>query len=402
MLYKKILAQAKKLSSKMEKKMNLLNKTAPWLVASVLAATSLFAEQDKSMKKCQPCSTPCDFKEMMPGMPGYNAPSRVNVCGNWDLYFTGSFIYWQVAQDNMEFALNDTNSLAEITTPGVQGSYVEMDFAFKPGFKVGVGMNFDYDNWDSFAEYTRLHGTNSNSATNPTGGLLFANRGNLHLDAKSQVFDSASSSFKTNLDFVDWVVGRNYFVGKSLMFHPVLGARGGWITQSCSTHYKNSTLGSSGGTTVDGVIARFSSIDVYSRVRSWEVGPRTGLESCWMLGQGIRLFGNGYADIVYAKYKLQEKTSYTINSTGVNQPVATKERVSAVRTHLDLEVGFGWGSYFDNNNWHIDLSAAYGFQVFFNQNMFRNFTDNVVVAAGSVAQGDMTIQGLTATVRLDF
>lgn len=380
--------------------MNLVNKTAPWLVASLLAATSAFAQQDKSASKkcCTPCPTPCEFKEMMPGMPGYNAPSRINVCGNWDIYADASFIYWQVSQDNMEYAYSDLNTFATLGDPGATGSYSEMSFGFKPGFQVGGGMNFDHDNWDSYAEYTRLHGSNSSSAT----GVLFANRGNLHLLAKSSVFDTASSKFSTDLDFVDWVLGRSFFVGKNLTFHPVLGARGAWITQYFNTHYRNSTVGSAGGTTVDSVIARFSSVDIYSRVRSWEVGPRTGLEASWLLGEGIRLFGNGYGDILYSRYKLQEKTVYTINSTGAVQYIISKERVGLVRTHLDLEMGLGWGSYFDNNNWHIDLSAAYGFQVFFNQNMFRQSFDNIVVASGQTANGNMTIQGLTVTARLDF
>ena len=384
--------------------MNLLNKTAPWLVASLLVATSAFAQQDKSSKKCPPCSTPCDFKEMMPGMPGYNAPSRINVCGNWDLYADASFIYWQVSQDNLAYALANTGTLASVATPGVQGQYLQMDFNFKPGFKVGAGMNFGWDNWDSFVEYTRLHGTSSTSSDAPTDGFLFPSTGNLYLLDQSQAFGSASSSFTTNLDFVDWVLARSAFVGKQLMFRPVIGMRGAWITQNRSVQYKNpSTSGLTGafGNGAD-LTALYSSVDVYSRVRSWGVGAETGFECCWMLGQGVRLYGNGYGDMLYTKYKLQDKSVLTLASDGSVQSTISKDRVSAIRTHLDLEVGFGWGSYFDNNNWHIDLSAGYGFQVFFNQDMFRNSTDYVVVAAGTTANGDMTIQGLTAKVRIDF
>lgn len=385
--------------------MNLLNKTT-WVVASLLTATSAFA-QDKCAPKqercCTPCPAPCDFKEMTPGMPGYNAPSRINVCGNWDMYADASFIYWQVAQDNMAFAMTNVNAFTAATNTNIRGNYVQMDFDYKPGFKVGGGMNFDHDNWDSSAEYTRLHGGNSASTNGPAGGSLLANWGNNHLIAKSQLFASASAKFNTNLDFVDWVFGRNYFVGKNLTFHPVLGARGAWITQSMSVHYRNpntTTLSGSfdGNSSILGV---YSSQDVYSRVRSWAVGPRTGLEGNWMLGEGLRFFGNGYLDILYTKYKLQNKTAYS-TLTGISQYIISKERAGTVRTHLDLELGLGWGSYFDDNNWHIDLSAGYGFQVFFDQNMFRKSFDNVVLASGTNTNGDMTIQGLTATVRIDF
>jgi hypothetical protein len=76
--------------------------------------------------------------------------------------------------------------------------------------------------------------------------------------------------------------------------------------------------------------------------------------------------------------------------------------VGVVRTHLDLELGLGWGTYFDDNNWHVDLSASYGFQVFFDQNMFRHFEDDVMIGLSSVANGNLYVQGLTATARFDF
>jgi hypothetical protein len=73
-----------------------------------------------------------------------------------------------------------------------------------------------------------------------------------------------------------------------------------------------------------------------------------------------------------------------------------------LRTHLDFELGFGWGSYFDNNNWHIDLSASYGWQVFFAQDMFRHFESTSYIGGNTNPHGDLFVQGLTATLRVDF
>lgn len=384
--------------------MNLLNKTTPWMVASLLTAASAFGQEKCSTRpsKCPPCTTPCDFQEMTPGMPGYNAPSRINVCGNWDVYADASFIYWQIAQDNMAFGLTNNNTLAQAATPGIQGNYLQMDFAYKPGFQVGGGINFDHDNWDSYAEYTRIHGTNTASSSGPTSGgtsSILANWGAGRLLARTQAFNSASAKFTTNLDFVDWVLGRSFFVGKNLTFHPVIGLRGAWITQSATVHYRNPVASTTGDSNI---VASASSLDVYSRVHSWAIGSRTGLEANWLLGEGIRLFGNGYADMLHTDYKLQNKSIFTPNDTGVTQYVISKDKTGGIRTHLDLELGFGWGTYFDDNNWHIDLSASYGFQVFFNQNMFRNSLDDVVRASSNVANGDMTAQGLTVKARIDF
>src|SRR3989344_625583 len=99
----------------MESKMNLLTKTAPWVVASLLAATSSFGQS-----KNQPPQKPFDQgHEMMANqfMPAYSAPARIDVRGAWDFYAFGSFTYWQAIQENMELGIvNDTtaNGLAVV------------------------------------------------------------------------------------------------------------------------------------------------------------------------------------------------------------------------------------------------------------------------------------------------
>ena len=110
----KILAQAKKLLPKRRATMNLATKTMPWMVASLLAATSVFG-QNQSQGACAPqqcvpqppvckpakCCVPQNPQE--PKMCAYNAPAEINVgCqGDIDFWASGSFIYWQPSQDNM-------------------------------------------------------------------------------------------------------------------------------------------------------------------------------------------------------------------------------------------------------------------------------------------------------------
>jgi hypothetical protein len=68
-----------------------------------------------------------------------------------------------------------------------------------------------------------------------------------------------------------------------------------------------------------------------------------------------------------------------------------------------MEMGFGWGRYFDNNNWHFDLSAAYDWQVFFNQNMLHSFSSSYeMIAKNTTVNGNLYVQGCTITARLDF
>ena len=80
--------------------LNLLTKTKPWLTASLLAASTLFAVQDNTNISPPKLEQGHDASKR-PLMNGYNAPARIEVRGTWDVYATASFIYWQASQENM-------------------------------------------------------------------------------------------------------------------------------------------------------------------------------------------------------------------------------------------------------------------------------------------------------------
>jgi hypothetical protein len=402
------------------------------MVASLLAATSVFGGITRNHNRgaCAPQPSEC-CPPQAPHVPrgcGYNAPAEINIGCQHDIDFfaSGSFIYWQPSQDNMDIGLTDNNpflvpSLAAGTgLPTIQGAYIEMDYDFQPGFKVGLGMNLQVDDWDGYAEYTRVHGTHSTSSNGPsaTSPSIFATFGSPYITSAARgifsaggiAFNTVYGKYKNNLDFVDAEMGRSYYVGKRLIFRPAWGARGAWILQNIHVAYNNTTGAISADPT--GQIVSFpSALDVYQRSHSWAVGPRAGLTMDWMFGYGIRFFGSGYADILFTRYKIQDKSVLIprVPNTVVATPFAltgnpisliTYDKVNAIRTHLDFEMGFGWGSYFGHHNWHVDLSASYGFQVFFSQNMFRHYDSGISV--NSEPHGDLYVQGLTATVRFDF
>jgi Legionella pneumophila major outer membrane protein precursor len=439
--FRKILAQAKELLPKRSTTMRSI-KTIPWMAASLLATTSIFGQTQKDASGCcvppppvcKPAKCCVTQTPQEPIVCAYNAPAEINVgCqGDIDVFVTGSFIYWQASQDNMTIGLTDRTSetpfpFNPLFVPGNflnstnSGNFIESKFDYKPGFKVGLGLNLQVDDWYGYAEFTRVHGdtdTSSNGpSANPADPSIFATFAHPFLTNASfnlgagQLFNSVKSSYRNNLDFVDAEMGRTYYVGRQLIFRSAWGARGAWILQNIHVVYDNiAAVGEADDT--DFIASLPSTVNVYQRSHSWAVGPRAGLTMDWMLGCGFRFFGSGYGDLLYTKYKLQDKTVLLPKVPGVNFATAlaagvpvsiiTKDRPRGIRTHLDMEMGLGWGSYFDNNNWHFDLSAAYGWQVFFDQNMFRRFTDFGSVAFNIVPNGNLYVQGLTATARLDF
>jgi len=214
----------------------------------------------------------------------------------------------------------------------------------------------------------------------------------LGFDEEPSPITSASENWKLSMDLVDVELARSAYQGRYLSFRPFFGARGAWIRENLHVIYTEEAG---------------NWFDINGKFNSWAVGPRTGLYTNWMIGQGFRLYGNGAGDILYTRYtSLKENDNeYSSDGTLIENFTSRQKNLGCVRTHLELELGLGWGSYFDNNNWHVDLSAGYTFQVFFDQNMFRKFDEygsSLVYGFSTLEGGNLYLQGMTASMRLDF
>lgn len=428
--------------------LNLLTKTKPWMVASLLVATTVFGQDNAPCPKpcapscapacpkpCppKPCATPCPKPECAPKCcptpcpqpcpptqlcpppcpnpccppwpvpvlnAAYNYPARTIVRCPWDIFFDVSFIYWQPLQENMELGVVNTtapSSLGSFTTTaaGIDGTVVDMDFDYKPGFKIGFGGNLDWDNWDVHGEYTWFHNRQSVSTGVPSPGQLFPFWG--VPSGTNNFYDSGKEKWRLNMDIVDLDMGRSYYVGTKLIFRTGFGARAAWIRQDIKATY--TALGDLGilGNTADVTT-------VHGRSHSWAVGPEISIDTNWMVGWGFRIFGNGEADLLYTRYtRLSFNEDHTAAVAGGFAPFHIKQkRYGSIRTHLCLDMGIGWGTYWDCNNWYTDVALGYEFQTFFDQNMFRHFVDDVMIMKSNVPNGNLYIHGLTATFRLDF
>lgn len=311
----------------------------------------------------------------------YNSSARIDVKGSWDIFAYGSFIWWNPVQEDMELAISDETDTTNL--PIVNGKVINMDFKYKPGFKVGLGMNLDQDNWDGVVEYTWLHFTQRQSSGRPAEGILHPTLPHPENLAEAT---NTSGRWRTSLDFVNAELARSYYVGTHLTFRTHFGARLSLIDQRFTARYTSRA-------TEQQIRSRNTS-------NSWGLGPRAGLDSNWLLGLGFRVIGNVSADVLYTRYNITTKEDDATDPTTL--AVNVKDTIRYLRPHTEFQMGLGWGTYFDNNSWHIDFAASYDFHVFWNQNMFRKFYSSTSEGLSSYSYGDLYLHGLTATVRFDF
>jgi len=325
----------------------------------------------------------------IPQIAAYNAPSFIDAC--MDLYCTVDFTYWSASQENLELGVvsNVASGLVAI-----DGTLVNQNSDYAPGFQLGFGADLGFDNWNFFTEYTWFRNTDTvTTSLDPAGTkVLYPVRGK-PLGPFDRYF-YGHERWNLGMDFIDAEIGRAYYVGSALTFHPTLGLRGAFIRQELNVNYLNEASGLPAHNT-----------HISQSAHSWGIGPRVGFCSSWMLGKGFRLYGDGSGDLLFTRYttlNFNQKISNEVNAIIDGGIIDIKERnIGYLRTHLDLELGFGWGAYFYANRYHFDIAAGYDFQVFFNQNVFRRFTDDSSYSS-ILPNGDLFIQGLTISAQFDF
>ena len=354
---------------------------------SMASATALKAQNNQCPPPCPPCP-PCvenygrgqGLEPIENMQPGYNSPARIDVCGCWDVYLTGSFIYWMP----MMYGLTH-GYFHDLIDPGNQTSRVfHHDFEYEPGFKVGLGTNLDHDNWDLYFEYTWLYASTTKrhdwSPPGVPGDVTFYGWGD---DEGSTTIKKSHAKWDHDINIIDAELARAHYAGTRLIFRPFISARAAWFDHKWLIEYSN----------VDDDLFYFVKADM----DTWLVGPRIGIDGTWIINDGFRLLGNAAGTLAYQYFK----TKWILDN-GVNI-VMDQEKEGYITPIVELGVALAWGSYFNNQNWFFDLQVGYDFQYFWNQNRMRAVNDMfLAIPTRDPNVGDLMLHGLTVTARLDF
>jgi hypothetical protein len=378
----------------------------------VLGMCSCFADDACSPNDtCPPC--PDFIPTPAPRTCAYNAPDGVDLLCQWDLFLTGSFIWLEAKQDNMSLGTTIVRQDTSPTSPPgdkVDRSVNQFDFTYKPGFKVGLGMHFDCDNWDLYGEYTYFRSkVNSTISEVPfripetsTEGRIIPN---WYSFTTAATLTEAKGKWDLQMDIGDLELGRQYYVGRCLTFRTFAGFRGLWIRQEVDVTYGFFNDTASPATT--------NTYTKVAKLKSWAVGPRFGVDTNWNLCGGFRFFANPAASLLYTKFT-NTRQNGTLVTTVSNTRSSFEDRMDYngdpcfVLPQAEMTVGLGWGDYFCCNRWYFDLEIGYTFNIFWDQNIFLEtdmpfYIDEPDSSTPSkVKGGNLTLHGLVVTLRMEF
>lgn len=408
-------------------------------LAAALFLTQLSAAEDWSLpfppphaeakiappqSRCKPCKCPSDcqcppvcFEQGHPVsdacLPeGYLAPASISLrCGK-DVFVTGSFIYWEAIQEGMDLAVpGQARTLTPLgtTTMSAAGQRVLLqDFAFKPGFQVGMGKTFGCDGWTVYGEYTRVRGHTQIARVAPASPITFLNSNGNNITPFGIWFPSSwmpdeyantetnfiSSRWDYALDIGDLEFLRPSYVGTSFILEPLFGLRGLWIRQKVNIQTVNLSVAE----ILPGPfrVGRYSS-------HSWAVGPLAGFNGKWYWGSVFHWIGDCSASLLYTRYT---KVLQDVTSPDVALPPVSASLIdhNTLRANLNFSIGFGLGSYMKCRRMHWDLAVTYDFNAFWHQNMMRYLAD-LTTSLGLQINGtpsDLFLQGLTVKGSWEF
>jgi len=333
-----------------------------------------YAAPDTSSMKSAPNNI-ADLNEQKNLQPIYNAPYRLNLPGSWTFFTTAKVLVWRPQEEYLYLGYR-----LPLVPSRDLGDRVNFDFKYKPGFKLGYGKSFPYDNWDVFVEYTWLYShqtTKTKELANPRG-IVPSWDGSVILNGLAKM----KGIWTLHTNVVDGILGRKYQVGDRFYAHPFMGIRATVIPQKFTeTHYTNGIRS-----------------DTRTTQSTWAIGPRFGIDSWFKITDSFRVLSTFALAELYQEFRMYYRAQ---NNT--NPLVLTRQNKRLYKTiipNTEMSLGFAWGCYLLDNFAHFDISASYDFNVFFNQNELKNFVSRVYEMGSRV--GNLYFSGLTFTAKLDF
>ena len=318
---------------------------------------------------------------------------------------SNQYLYWQAKEDGLEFAqlidvqLNFPAPIVATT------SLLEPSSEWNSGFQVGLGYIFPQrSQWDILLNWTWFHSDakKSASASDPTLTQHSLKPTWLPFLMGPQAFDAAGH-WSLKYDTLDLLLGRDFFLGRWLSFHPQAGIRGAHLHQDYHAAYHGAYNDGMGALLPLGETS-FDATWTYNGI-----GVRFGTDGEWHINSYVSVVANGFLSILYGRYHLQEAFVGKFLAGGflLGESIYSNRRYYRLRTALESELGIRLQKFFSNDTKRAVFGAYYGFSYWIRQNEMSNELLNFDATGNSFVThlpitGDLQLQGLRIELGVDF
>ena len=323
----------------------------------------------------------CGFAWGAPGdiPPGcVNYPANFQVDAGIDLFVTGEYLYWRVSEDGL--CLVQTG--ARHSPAGFDGRIQRIDPGWQSGMRLGTGLNFPKEGYDTALYWTQVSAVEHESAHSHRGTLI-----PLWAEPDLPKFAGAGSArgkWDLDLNLLDWEWGRSSWFGGNLSLRPFFGLRAAWIDQALKNQFTFKTH----------PVSR-SHLHAKSDFRGG--GLRAGLGSRFTLPHGFALYGLASGALLYG----QCDASLRVRE-GKGLIAHTRDTFWRGIPSLQMGLGIGWDTHFAKDHLHIEFHVGWEQNLWFGLNQMNHYLHTLNSGFYFKENGNLSTQGLVAGGRFDF
>lgn len=340
------------------------------------------------------------------------ATARPEVDGQgW--FITFGILYWQARVGGTEYAYTDIGS----PTPSNAGAGVgnalpisgrtkDMSFDWDWGLRIGLGYNFQHDNWILNGEYTWFDTNGSDSTRKNQNDSVIPLRGSSRITfdpaLRTPFFIfalSAKSQFNFSYDAIDLELGRAYFISGKLSFRPHYGVKAAWFDLEQIVRYTGGSPGTVPGANVPEIVGlNGNTVHIEDTCHFWGVGPRVGFNTKWYLGNGFTFFGNLAGALLYGYFDVEHEERY---SAYINNSIDLDANRHAFSPTAQMQLGLHYDTYVYNGKQHIGIGLGFEAQYWWRQNQMLKVDDSFNTQYERYAE-DLSMHGVTFDLKWDF
>ncbi len=312
-----------------------------------------------------------------------------------DTYMTFDFLWWKTFVGSMEYAFTgvaDNSAFVPFGSSTGKGKAQKPDFQFEPGIKAGIGVNFNHDGWDLYAQYTFLAGpkeTNSIAAISGTGASSLQDIAYNNGTDQTLSLVNASCNWEQDFNIIDLELGRDYFISRHLTLRPSTGFKTGWVNERTTISMVPTTtvpVDASSGSN------RPTSVVLHQRQNMWGLGIRTGLNVGWHVSKNWSFYNDFAFTALWADFSIQQKQSMNETVYGSMTPKFVNETIKTVIPVVEAALGISYITWWEKGRYRFEVRGGWEEQIWLD---FNHFT----TLGGT---GNLTLQGLTLKAILNF
>ena len=324
---------------------------------------------------------------------------RFDTCCGWNVYLTGEGLWWISKENGLIYAQSGVPGAGPQTADvppqsfNFRGDIQRISPDFDWGFRIGLGYNFCYDEWDAKASWTYYKTDESASIIGPALNLWG------HTDvANSSVSSRINASWDFDYNTFDLELGRAFGAGRCFCLRPYFGIRAAWIDQNLKV-FNDVLLDQP---TPDEAL----STDLKALSNFTGAGFRFGLDGRFDFCFGFSLYGLASYSLLYGRFDTDFKE--TASGQGSGEVVTdlviadSVDRFHMGLSSLQLSLGLQWNHAYCCDRYRFGLNIGWEQNLWFQLNQMNHFQASLRAGHLNQENGNLSLQGISFGARFDF